>query len=367
MRGWFTRRSTRWWEARGSDMPNSMDIQQFEGRKRDHLRKALDASNQASGMSGLDSIRLVHEALPELDFQDVRLDCSCLQRPARTPFYVSAMTAGHGDAFAVNYALARGCWERGWAMGVGSQRRELEDPSGPAVDDWKRIREEFPELPLFANIGLSQLITSPTESVGRLVAAISANALVVHANALQEALQPEGTPKFRGGLDAFARICSEVGVPVVLKETGCGFSKATLKRLRETGLAAIDVSGLGGTHWGRVEGARAPDGSLHSEAAATFASWGEPTAEVVENARKVHPELEIWASGGVRTGLDAAKLLALGADRVGYAQPALQAVLDGPERLASWMQLQEYELRVAMFCTGASSLRELRKRKLAEA
>jgi isopentenyl-diphosphate Delta-isomerase len=278
-----------------------MDIRQFEDRKRDHLRHALDPANQASDRLGLDRIHLFHEALPDLDFSQIQLSSTCLGDPAPTPFYVAGMTAGHPDAPALNRALAVACARRGWAMGVGSQRRELEalvlgDGSFAAaqggIDQWARLRDEVPGLALFANIGVSQLARVPVSRVRALVEAIRATALVVHANALQEALQPEGTPNFSGALEALRELCRELGTPVVLKETGCGFSRRTLERLADVGLAAVDVSGLGGTHWGRIEGARAREqvpGGVQALAAETFAGWGEPTPESVLSARAALP------------------------------------------------------------------------------
>ena len=343
--------------------------QPFEGRKREHIQLALNSAHQASGLSGLDRIRLTHEALPELDLDEVILASTCLGRPSSTPFYIAGMTAGHPDAPQLNRLLAEACQERGWMMGVGSQRRELEatgsDRNALEVDGWSSLRRDVPRLTLLANIGISQLILSSTASVRRLVDSIAAQALVVHANALQEALQPEGTPRFKGSYAALTRICAEVGVPVVLKETGCGFSAETLRRLRETGFAAIDVSGLGGTHWGRIEGARAPIGSAQSQAAQTFANWGEPTIETVIAAHQERASggWDIWASGGVRTGLDAAKLIALGASQVGFAKPALEAAMGGGESLRQWMSAREYELRVALFCTGCISPSVLREKE----
>lgn len=342
-----------------------MNTRQFEGRKRDHLQHALNPAHQAEGLGGLGQVRLVHEALPDLDFQEIRIESVCLGRRSPTPFYIAGMTAGHVDAPKLNRVLAEACQERGWAMGVGSQRRELES-AAQSPDLWQSLRRDVPRLTLFANVGVSQLIRAPLADVRRLVDSLQAQALVIHANALQEALQPEGTPQFKGAIPAIRRACAEIGVPVVLKETGCGFSGDTLRRLRDTGLAAIDVSGLGGTHWGRIEGARAVEGSLQAVASRTFCDWGEPTVEAVIIARQELQETtEIWASGGVRTGLDAAKLIALGAHQVGFAKPALEAALGGGDKLRQWMAAREFELRVALFCTGSESPSVLRRAKAA--
>lgn len=338
----------------------TLNTRQFEERKREHLQHALDPSHQASGLSGLGNVHLFHDALPELDLEEISIESLRLGKKSPTPFFVAGMTAGHADAPRLNLLLAQACERRGWAMGVGSQRRELQSPDVDS-DRWSELRRAAPCVTLFANLGITQLIAAKTDAVRRLVDALGAQALVIHANALQEAMQPEGTPQFRGAAKRLSALCAELDVPVVLKETGCGFSVPTLARLRETGLAAIDVSGLGGTHWGRIEGARAPTGSIHAEAARTFAEWGEPTVDSVVAARSELPaSVEVWASGGVRTGLDAAKLIALGAEQVGFAQPALAAALGGEESLARWMEAREHELRVAQLCTGSARLSGLR-------
>lgn len=342
-----------------------MDIEQFEERKRDHIRHALDPSHQAFGLTGLDRIHLVHDALPEINFDEIKLETACLGGLLPTPFFVAGMTAGHPDAKRINDALGRICEKRGWAMGIGSQRRQL-DARAPG-DCSSEIREKFPRLVLFANIGITQIISNDSKSMAdslrRLVNSTGAQALAVHVNSLQEALQPEGTPRFKGGFKALENLVFELGSPVILKETGCGFSAATLERLRGIGLAAVDVSGLGGTHWGRIEGTRAGANSVQSAVAETFANWGETTVDSVIAARANRSAREIWASGGVRTGLDAAKLIALGADRVGFAQPALQAALAGEEALDHWMSVREYELKVALFCTGSANPQVLREMK----
>jgi len=347
--------------ARGVD-DNSFDIKKFETRKREHLQHVLDPAHQALELGDFDRVHLIHEALPELNFEEVDIHGECLGKRLATPFYVAGMTAGHPDALKINEILALACERRGWAMGVGSQRRELmaQDLTASTIDQWEKLRGKVPDLVLFGNIGISQLIQSSMKQLHGLVQRIQAQALAVHLNALQEVIQPEGTPQFRGALDALKECCEGLGVPVVLKETGCGFSKRTLERANGmTGLAAIDVSGLGGTHWGRVEAARAGSGK-------TFASWGESTVRSVVAASEVfyeHHPTKIWASGGIRSGLDAAKLIALGAQRVGYAKPALEAALAGEEQLDRWMATQEYELKVALFCTGSQNLNTLRQKK----
>lgn len=346
---------------------NALDLSQFESRKQSHLDISLRPEVQAVESSSLEQIRLDHDALPDLDFSEVDLTTPFLtgakQKKLQTPFYVSGMTAGHASAKSVNERLAQACAKRGWIFGVGSQRREL-DTSRPAIDSWSSLKSEAPGLVILGNLGLAQAITASGDSLQRLAKNLSADAFCIHLNALQEAIQPEGTPSFKGGLKTLRTLSKALGVPLILKETGCGLSAKTLEKIRTLKILAVDVSGLGGTHWGRIEGVRAGDAGnpIRSGAAETFKNWGIPTAESVILAAKLLPkQTEIWASGGVRSGLDAAKLISLGATRVGFAKPALEAALQSSEALEQWMEKTEFELRTALFCTGNRTPTELRK------
>lgn len=346
-----------------------MDFSQYESRKRDHIQLALQGQHQTTGFSGLDAVRIPHEALPDLDFEQITLERPFLDRALATPFFVPGMTAGHPDAVEINRRIARQCQERGWVMGVGSQRRDLnsEDTSA-SVEDWAAFRREFRDLLLVSNLGISQIIHAPLDQVRRVVDRLDADLLMVHLNPLQEVLQTEGTPQYAGSLLALERVVRQLGRPVAVKETGCGLSRSTLKRLRNLGLVAIDSSGLGGTHWGRIEGARAPQDSPQSRASQVFADWGVPTVESVLSAVQIlkGTDTEIWASGGVRNGLDAAKLIWLGAHRVGLAKPILEHALTGEEKLGTFMQQLEFELKVALFCTGSVRVSELQGGALAQ-
>lgn len=335
---------------------------QFESRKRDHIRLSLSEKNQATGESGLDRVLLVHEALPDINFSQVSLTQISLKKKCATPFLVSSMTGGHFDSTKLNALLAKACELKGWRMGVGSQRRELGDPNAAA--EWKSIRKTAPKVQLLGNLGLAQLIQTKTDAVEKLVDSLEASAMIIHLNPLQECLQPEGTTDFKGGLKAIERLCKTLSVPVVVKETGCGFSRATLKRLRTTGVAAVDVSGLGGTHWGRIEGGRNEKENIRFEVAKSFAHWGISTVDSVIEAVNVKANFEVWASGGVRSGLDAGKLLAMGANTVGFAMPLLEAAMNGEEALLHRMSVFEYELKTVLFCTGAKNISELQSKKV---
>lgn len=331
---------------------------QFESRKVDHIRLALDPRVQANGVSGLERVRLRHEAFPELNFEDVSVSVSCFSHSFQTPLFVSSMTAGHAASGELNLLLARACARRGWAMGVGSQRKELADANASA--EWQAIRKQCQGVRFFGNIGVAQLIRSKTSDIRRLVDALEATAMIVHTNPLQECLQPEGTPQFAGGLKAVERLVREIGIPVIVKETGCGFSRSTLERMAGLGIAAVDVSGLGGTHWGRIEGGRSEPDSLLAGAAETYRDWGIGTVESLHAALEIERDYEVWASGGVRSGLDAAKLVAVGAKMVGLAQPILAAAIQGEAALDELMARLEYEFRMALFCTGSRIVADLR-------
>ena len=335
---------------------------QFEQRKSQHIQLALEPKNQATGLSGFDRISLPHNALPDIDFQNISLETSILGEVRPTPFYIAAMTAGHKDAPHLNQVFAEACRKKGWILGVGSQRRQLSDPT--AYKEWEHLKNSSNNLTLLANIGLTQLIslvmTDQIPKLLDLVESLNAKALVIHTNPLQETLQPEGTPHFKMGFKAIKTLCKKVSVPIILKETGCGFARHTLEKLKGIGLAAVDISGLGGTHWGRIEGHRSPKDSLHFKAAQTFSSWGHSTVESLYHANLIQPDYEVWASGGIRSGLDAAKSIALGADAVGFAMPALQKALLGVEFLTDWMSQVEYELKIALFCLGLLKIKDIK-------
>jgi isopentenyl-diphosphate Delta-isomerase len=331
----------------------------FEERKRDHIEISLSSQSQSPVVDGLNKIELVHEALPDLNFSDITLKTKTLGMDVDTPIFVSSMTLGHSASFAVNEVLASVCQEKNMLMGVGSQRRQLEDSE--AKNECLRLRQKFPKLKIMGNLGLAQLIETPIEKIQGLVDSLEAQAMIIHTNPLQECIQPEGTPRFRGGLAALEHLCAKLSAPVVLKETGCGFSLKTLERLQNVGLAAIDVSGRGGTHWGRVESQRLTTEQIQYSAGQTFSDWGISTVETMLSLQNLSLQAEVWASGGVRTGLDAAKLLAMGASMVGLAQPFLSAALEGEEKLAKLIEHLNYELMVAMFCTGTESVLKLRR------
>lgn len=349
---------------------------QFESRKKDHLQWSLSSQAQSESFREFEQIQLIPEALPDLNLQDVSTRTTFVGHEFSMPLFISSMTAGHKDSTAINAQLARLSQRKQIIMGVGSQRRELQDPN--ARQEWKEIRKQAPSAFLIGNLGLSQVIQTPISEIQKLIENLQAQALFVHLNSLQECLQKEGTPSFRGGWKALENVCKHLGVPVIIKEVGCGISLETARRLMETGVIAVDVSGAGGTHWGRIETLRYSENEVGKEIGESFADWGLSTVESLLNAKEAGEDFPVWASGGVRNGVEAMKLLSLGADFVGMARPWLLALHqvdaqlrfqllneekceESLDRLATRLQR---ELQIALFCTGCANLSDLKKKKV---
>jgi isopentenyl-diphosphate delta-isomerase len=273
------------------------------------------------------------------------------------------MTGGTEQAGLINRNLAEAAQQQRLAMGVGSQRAGIErDEAGPTF----RVRDVAPNLLLFANLGAVQFNYGYTvDQCRRAVDMIEADALILHLNPLQEAVQPEGDVNWRGLLGKIEQACARLGRPVIIKEVGWGISSQVARRLIEVGVGAIDVAGAGGTSWSQVEMHRAPTERLRRLAGA-FADWGIPTAESLVAAREVRsalhrPDVHLFASGGIRNGQDIAKCAALGADLVGLASPFLKKALAGAEEVVEEMDILATELRITMFCSGACDLAALRQ------
>jgi isopentenyl-diphosphate Delta-isomerase len=336
----------------------------IEGRKADHLRLAAQADVEASAAAGWSDVRLVHEALPPIDLRDVELQTEFLGKHLEAPLVIAGMTGGHRTAHQVNAVLARAAQRYGLAMGVGSQRAALR--RADLIYTYTVVREQAPTALLIANIGAPQLVAqegapalTPAE-VGEAIDMIRANALAVHLNYLQEGVQPEGERRARGAAGAIAELVQRVQVPVIAKETGAGMTRETALRLRDLGVQALDVGGVGGTSFAAVEGMRAKaQGDTRSQRlGALLRDWGVPTAVSVVGA--LEAKLPIVATGGVRSGLDAARALALGATLVGVARPLLQAALEGDRAVEAWIEQFLAELRTVLFLTGSASARALR-------
>lgn len=328
-------------------------------RKADHIDLCAEGDvGFRAKTTLLEQVELVHEALPELDVDAVDTSVSLFGKRLRAPLIVAAMTGGTERARDINRELARIAEERGYGFGLGSQRAMLLHPELEAT---YRVRDVAPNVLLLGNLGGVQARETKTEAVAELVAAVGADALCVHLNPAMELVQPRGDRDFRGVADALRRLAGDLPVPVVAKETGSGFGARTLARLPDLGVRHVDVSGAGGTSWVAVEAARA-EGPAR-ELGTAFREWGVPTAVAVAWARRTRPRFKtVVATGGVATGLDAARALALGAHAVGIARPVLQAVVaGGPDAARRYLEGVEAELRAAMLLVGAPDVRSLRR------
>ncbi len=336
----------------------------IDQRKADHIRINLEENVQFPALTtGLEAYRFVHQALPELDFAEVDTRVHVLNRWLAAPILVSSMTGGTPQAQTINRTLAEAAQVRGLAMGLGSQRAGLEKTDSAVTF---RVRDVAPDILLLANLGAVQLNYGYSlDDCRRAVEMIEADALILHLNPLQEVLQAEGDTNWRGLLAKIEQLCRVLPVPVVAKEVGWGISEQTGRRLLEAGISAIDVAGAGGTSWSQVEMHRAPTTRLRRLAAA-FADWGIPTADSLQTLRRVRaemglPHVHLFASGGIRSGQEIAKCVALGADLVGLASPFLKRAVESVEAVAEEMEILEAELRISMFCSGAATLTDLRR------
>src|SRR5215470_9683414 len=326
-------------------------------RKADHIRINLRSDVSAKGVtSGFEQYRFTHQALPELDLDQVDTSVELFGRRLLAPLLISSMTGGTAEASEINHALAEVAESAGLAMGLGSGRVLLEHPE---VEDTFDVRATAPDVLLFANLGAVQLNKGVTvDDCRRLVERLRADALMLHLNPLQEALQPEGDACFSGLLGRIEAVCRQLEYPVVAKEVGWGIAPDAVRRLFEAGVAAIDVAGAGGTSWSEVERHRIED-PVRARVAAAFAGWGISTAEALRLARAAAPEAPIFGSGGIRGGLDVAKAIALGADLVGMARPFLLAADQGGAAAHDLAQELVEVLRIAMFCVGARTIGDL--------
>ncbi|MBV8198554.1 MAG: type 2 isopentenyl-diphosphate Delta-isomerase, partial [Candidatus Eremiobacteraeota bacterium] len=332
-------------------MPNEQPELRTASRKAEHLRINIERDVGGKGIeSGFSGWRFAHRSLPGIDLAEVDPSVEVLGRRLEAPILISCMTGGTSEAREINARLGRVAERHGLAMGLGSGRALIESPNLLETFD---VRADAPNVLLFANIGAVQLNKGyGIEECRRLVATLRADALALHLNPLQEALQPEGDTCFRGLLGKIADLCAAAEFPIIVKEVGWGIAQAEVRALFDAGVAAVDVAGAGGTSWSEVERYRITE-SWRARVAAAFSDWGVPTAQCLVEARAVAPKEPIFASGGVRTGVEVAKALALGADLVGVAGPFLRAANDGEDSADALARELREELRIAMFCVAA--------------
>ncbi len=325
-------------------------------RKADHIRINLEEDVRSGLTTGFEKYSFLHNALPELNLNEISLGVQVFGKQLKAPLLISSMTGGTDEAGAINQALAEAAQETGIALGLGSQRAAIEDPK---LEPTFRVRNVAPDILLFANVGAVQLNYGyGLNHLQRAVDMAEADALMLHLNAVQEAVQPEGDTNFSGLLKKIEIMCKQLPVPVVVKEVGWGISGELAKQLARAGVQAIDVAGAGGTSWSQVEMHRAKNPS-QARLAAAFVDWGIPTAESIMQVRQAVKTMRIFASGGLRSGVDVAKGIALGAELGGMAGPFLKAAVKSSEAVVETINEVSRELQVAMFAAGAGDIASL--------
>ena len=338
---------------------------QTTNRKNDHIHINLHEDVSFDRLTtGLERYRFVHQALPGLDLAAVSTETDFLGKRLSFPLLIASMTGGSERAAEINHALALAAQEAGIGMGLGSMRAALEHPETA----WTyQVRAYAPDILLLANLGAVQLNCGyGPAACQELVDLVEADALVLHLNPLQEALQPEGDTRFGGLVQRIAAVCETLTVPVIVKEVGWGLSEKTTQALIEAGVAALDVAGAGGTSWSQVEMHRS-ETSGQRDVAAAFRDWGIPTVESLQMARRVSQSLPLIASGGLASGVDLAKALALGADVGAMARPLLRSAASSPETLRRHLTVLARQFRITLFAVGAANVADLRTTPLVPA
>lgn len=331
----------------------------IDQRKQDHIDVCLSDSVEKNP-SSFDEYQLEHVALPELDFNSIDTSVDFLGKKLSAPILISSMTGGVGSAQKINEHLARAAENKGVAFSVGSQRALLEDES--RLDSFN-ARSFISSVPLIANLGAVNLNYGiDINSVKRAVELIEADALFFHLNPLQEAAQEGGDTNFEGLIEKIGAIVDQLDVPVLVKEVGNGISYNVALQLKEVGVEWIDVSGKGGTSWVNVEAERA-ETSKYKRLGDVFGSWGIPTADAIMQCSQVD-NLNLIAGGGVRSGLDIAKAIALGAEMATMARPFLKAATHSNEAVEEIIEQFSFEFRVALFCAGVQRPNELSKKHI---
>ena len=330
----------------------------IERRKREHIGIVLSGVARHTAPAGFDDVHFLHNALPETDLDRIDLGTVFLGKRLRLPYLASSMTGGPDVSERINRAIAEAAQHLGFAMAVGSQRISLttSDKSGLGPE----LRRIAPSIPIYGNLGAVQLVHGMgLEDARRAVNELGADALILHLNPLQEALQQGGDGNWIGVEAAIAQLARALAVPVIAKEVGSGISAAVARRLADCGVAAVDVAGAGGTSWAAVEGQRSA-GSGDQSLGEIFRDWGIPTARCLADVHAALPQMPLIASGGVRHGLDAAKAIRLGAGMVGQAAALLPAAMQGADAVVAHVEAFARALRITCLATGARNLTALR-------
>ncbi|WP_153732479.1 type 2 isopentenyl-diphosphate Delta-isomerase [Sporosarcina obsidiansis] len=331
---------------------------QLNKRKAEHIQIVLEEHVTGNEITtGLEQFHFIHNALPELAFSDIQIDQTFFSKECKAPFLISSMTGGANFAETINRNLATAAEQRGWALALGSTRALIESEAYRQSFD---LRKYAPTIPIIANLGAVQLNYgfSVTEC-RQIIEYTDADALVLHLNSLQEVIQPEGNTNFSSLLPKIENLCAALCIPVGIKEVGWGIDPSIARQLLDVGISFIDVAGAGGTSWSQVEKFRTDP--IKQRAAAAFSEWGIPTARSVEDIAPIADEKLLIASGGLHTGVDAAKCIALGADFAGFGRSILKEATFSVESIIQTMEVRELELRMAMFAVGVQNPNELQQ------
>lgn len=348
-------------------MPNSrsdLPPEDLGTRKARHLEICVDSEHYRVefGKTGFDGVSFVHRSLPEVSEAEIDTTVDFLGSRVRIPLFISSMTGGSDAAYQVNKQLAEAAQIAGVPVGMGSIRILFRKPEVISHFQLKRLA---PDVPVIANIGAVQVRDTAADTIFELVKRLEVQAIAVHLNPAQELFQPEGDRDFRGILTAIARFCERSPVPVIVKETGCGIRPDEVGKLLDAGAAWVNVAGAGGTNWVAVEAYRLDP--QEEAAAREFDDWGTPTALILAalGLRDAPSRGRVLASGGLRTGMDLVKALALGASLGGYALPFVREVAaSGAEGVAALIRRFERVLRSAMTLTGCRTVADLRRTPL---
>jgi isopentenyl-diphosphate delta-isomerase len=345
-----------------------MDITRIpiKNRKDEHILLASTENVESNESTWLEHVKFLHNALPELNLDDVALSCDFLGKSISAPIIIGAMTGGTELSKKINFSLAKAAEKYRIPMMVGSQRVILKHPE--TKDSFSVVRESAPSIPIVGNIGIAQIASSENFNyIEELINNIDADALAIHLNVIQEVIQPEGDKIFAGALKKIQDLKNQYSIPIIIKETGCGISREVAQKLVEIGIDAIDVSGVGGTSWVAVEYYRAKKHKSQSrmDLGKLFWDWGIPTAasiiEVTSKVKKNFSKIKIIGSGGIRDGIEIAKALRIGADYAALARPLLIASLEGQESIEHFIEKIMNELKITMLLTGSKDLISLTK------
>ncbi len=329
------------------------------GRKLDHINLCRDVNVESKSRSnGFDQWRFDPTALPELDSSTINTQTQLLNRTFSSPMHITGMTGGVEKASIINQRLAAAAQKYNIPMGIGSQRIAIKDPSTATSF---QVKQQYPDIFLIGNLGIYQLCEKDGVSQAlKAITSIQADALAIHINVLQEQIQPEGDKNLNKPFQQLENLCQQSPVPIIVKEVGCGIDPKTAAKIWNTGVSCIDLGGVGGTSWGYIEGLRSSK-TIHKRLGETFRDWGIPTAEALTRNIKIFPDNQYTATGGIRSGIEVAKCVALGAKTAGIGLPLFKAALIGETELFDEIEAFIAELKITMLLTNSQKLSDLKQ------